>query len=290
MCALVLALRKIPIYAPGGGGATLGSNDMPSYSVAISDAEAAANRDKFAKAQEAKRMVPSPGVKRPDSDTLGDPTGADTRERPSTTVRNRNLPASTKETPATEKAILDTLHTRPPSNDAARDSEALPRSLIHSPSSSDPSRNDDFDEIRTGLLRRQTTLGKRRGPQAPNPSNLNMPGISERSLPPRLNMGFNDFVASAESPVESPVEMIDNSRPMDQVVGARTAGGNLYPQRSPQYQAAVQAQQAATGTQQPQIRPQNVRRLLPGSGNAFPQEPRQQQVQPGNFYRSESQE
>lgn len=41
MCALVLALRKIPIYAPGGGGAALGSVDQPSYTVSIPDTQAA---------------------------------------------------------------------------------------------------------------------------------------------------------------------------------------------------------------------------------------------------------
>ena len=63
MCALVLALRKIPIYAPGGGDAALGSSDKPTYSVAVTDAEAAANREAFAKTKEGKRLVPT---KKPD--------------------------------------------------------------------------------------------------------------------------------------------------------------------------------------------------------------------------------
>ncbi|KAI4125265.1 MAG: hypothetical protein LQ347_005430, partial [Umbilicaria vellea] len=77
MCALVLGLRKIPIYAPGGGGATLGSSDMPTYSVSVSDAEAAAKREAFAKTKEAKRLVPSPAVVHPTPDATGDSTGAD---------------------------------------------------------------------------------------------------------------------------------------------------------------------------------------------------------------------
>ncbi|TKA58227.1 hypothetical protein B0A49_10996, partial [Cryomyces minteri] len=56
MCALVLALRKIPIYAPGGGDAVLGSESKPTYAVAVTDADAALFRDQFAAKKEAKRL------------------------------------------------------------------------------------------------------------------------------------------------------------------------------------------------------------------------------------------
>ncbi|KAI8630822.1 serine/threonine protein kinase [Xylariaceae sp. FL1651] len=58
MCALVLALKKIPIYAPGGGGEALGGPTNPTYSVSVSDMEAAAARDKAAKNKDAGRLVP----------------------------------------------------------------------------------------------------------------------------------------------------------------------------------------------------------------------------------------
>jgi hypothetical protein len=58
MCALVLALRKIPIFGPGGGGAPLGDAANPSYSVAVSDDVAAAAREKAAKDADAARMSP----------------------------------------------------------------------------------------------------------------------------------------------------------------------------------------------------------------------------------------
>jgi hypothetical protein len=60
MCALALALKKIPIYAPGGGGEVLGGPTNPSYSVAVSDDVAAAARDKAAKDKEAKRIFIPP--------------------------------------------------------------------------------------------------------------------------------------------------------------------------------------------------------------------------------------
>ncbi len=59
MCALVLAIRKVPIYAPGGGDPALGNVNNPSYSVAVSDAEAAKSRDDFAARKEADRLVPT---------------------------------------------------------------------------------------------------------------------------------------------------------------------------------------------------------------------------------------
>ncbi|RYP71991.1 hypothetical protein DL771_004460 [Monosporascus sp. 5C6A] len=59
MCALTLALKRVPIYPPGGGGEALGGPTNPSYSVSISDEIAAAARDKAAEDREAKRMVPS---------------------------------------------------------------------------------------------------------------------------------------------------------------------------------------------------------------------------------------
>ncbi|KAK2032235.1 mechanosensitive ion channel [Colletotrichum zoysiae] len=73
MCALAMALKKIPIYAPGGGSEALGAAGNPAYSVAVSDQFAAAAREKAAKDKEAKRLVPSPAAEgtstKPDSNT-----------------------------------------------------------------------------------------------------------------------------------------------------------------------------------------------------------------------------
>ncbi|KAI3327539.1 serine/threonine protein kinase [Xylariaceae sp. AK1471] len=58
ICALVKALKKVPIYAPGGGNETLGGPTNPTYSVSVPDPVAAAARDKAAKEKDAKRLVP----------------------------------------------------------------------------------------------------------------------------------------------------------------------------------------------------------------------------------------
>jgi len=58
ICALTQALKKVPIYAPGGGGEALGGPTNPTYSVSVSDAEAATARDKAAQEKDAARLVP----------------------------------------------------------------------------------------------------------------------------------------------------------------------------------------------------------------------------------------
>ena len=73
MCALVLALRKVPIYAPGGGSAAAGSAENPNYSVAITDEQAAAFKAGYQEAKEAKHMpVPVPGTEVEAKDYFGD--------------------------------------------------------------------------------------------------------------------------------------------------------------------------------------------------------------------------
>ncbi|KAJ9149439.1 Mechanosensitive ion channel protein [Pleurostoma richardsiae] len=66
MCALALALKKIPVNGPGGGGTPLGDPANPSYSVTVTDDIAAAARAKAEKDKLAARMVP-PKTKDTDS-------------------------------------------------------------------------------------------------------------------------------------------------------------------------------------------------------------------------------
>ncbi len=58
MCALVLALRKVPIFGPGGGAPPLGDPANPAYNVTISDEIAAAAREKAAKDADSARSHP----------------------------------------------------------------------------------------------------------------------------------------------------------------------------------------------------------------------------------------
>ncbi|KAL1889211.1 hypothetical protein Sste5346_009069 [Sporothrix stenoceras] len=58
MCALALALKKVPIYGPGGGGDAAGGPLNPTYSVSVTDEFAATARAKSAEDKNQGRMVP----------------------------------------------------------------------------------------------------------------------------------------------------------------------------------------------------------------------------------------
>jgi hypothetical protein len=57
ICALALAMKKVPVYPPGGGSEPLGGHGNPSYSVAVTDDFAARARDDAEKTKEGKRMT-----------------------------------------------------------------------------------------------------------------------------------------------------------------------------------------------------------------------------------------
>ena len=58
MCALALALKKVPIAPPGGVSDALGGPLNPTYAVSVTDDWAAKQRDESAKTKDAARMVP----------------------------------------------------------------------------------------------------------------------------------------------------------------------------------------------------------------------------------------
>ena len=165
MCALVLALRKIPINGPGGGGPALGSVDQPTYSVAISDAQAATNRETAAKTRDAKRLFPLEKSLPAKSATAGVSSSAEPHERDSITPP----PLRVRHPLASESNALSTLNSRRPAADTATNPGDLiepttPKSLAQSVSTMDVldvDRTTSIEEVR-GLLRRQSTRGKRR--------------------------------------------------------------------------------------------------------------------------------
>ena len=133
MCALVSAIRKVPIYGPGGGDAGLGSSNNPTYSVAITDSEAKANMEKFSKDKESARLVPTsemdavlnpPSQPEPQSQT----TGFQPHETPSDSgLHYRGPAAATAATgsgppvaPSSEATFIDNLNTRPVAMDQSR--------------------------------------------------------------------------------------------------------------------------------------------------------------------------
>jgi small-conductance mechanosensitive channel len=187
MCALVLALRKIPIYGPSSGDAALGDMSKPTYSVAVTDAEAAANREAFTAKKEAKRLVSSkkpevPQTEEYSSKSTGvDPSGTNSSNR-SGTLRGRTdtrPTAATAGMSTTENTVVETLNARQPGLDPARDPDdndwvgghyrddsdsgnsTLDQLEPERTSSDEARRSKDIEEVR-GLLHREPTKGRRK--------------------------------------------------------------------------------------------------------------------------------
>ncbi|KAF6809215.1 serine/threonine protein kinase (mechanosensitive ion channel) [Colletotrichum musicola] len=134
MCALALALKKVPIYAPGGGSEALGAPGNPAYSVAVSDQFAAAARDKAAKDKEAARMVPTHHA--PGSDS-----GVDS---------------------VAEKQAMNDLNTRDPLAEEEWGYRVADESTLSGSRdrrSEDRRRSNDIDRVRSQLLKRGSTRG-----------------------------------------------------------------------------------------------------------------------------------
>lgn len=136
MCALVLAMRKVPINPPGGGGAPLGDFKNPSYNVAISDAEGIRAREKEADNKNAARLVP-----------------VDQAASVETTTKDYLAPPS-------ETLATNNLNSRDPAHDGARDA-----GTAREATSTGVTRNGTdtaaLEEMRN-VLRRQTTKGRRK--------------------------------------------------------------------------------------------------------------------------------
>ena len=267
MCALVLALRKIPIYAPGGGDAVLGSSDKPSYSVTVSDAEATKAREAYAGTKEGKRLIPSqkPNSSKPfATSTSVDSPDSDTAPPP---LRYR-LP------PLADQAALSDLNSRHPAADTALDGRDSDRGsqMSRAPPSDDGrsslDRKTSIEEVR-GLLRRQSTRGKRR------PSGSGAPYASAQGT--QSGLGF-----SVPTPVQegndASSEYFGQNPPPHQIIPQQ----QRYPSSDPYLQQPQRSEMGVTGQPSQNIRPgdleagvagqlQNpqLRRPMPGAGNSF---------------------
>jgi small-conductance mechanosensitive channel len=145
MCALVAALRAVPIYGPGGGSDLAGSAANPSYSVTTSSAEAKEAARITAKEREQARLFPSVKTDEESGDTAGETRAAGLTSR--------------------QAEVIGDLNSRSPGADFARDMAWT--------TSSDADENRTFDGVRRpsnesrsieevrGLLRRGSSRGKR---------------------------------------------------------------------------------------------------------------------------------
>jgi hypothetical protein len=133
MCALAAALRKIPIYGPGGGADALGGPENPTYSVSVSDEFASKARDESAKSKKEARLVPPPQTE--------------------------------EEAKALEEAAVSGLSARPPVREMGatgqwdNNNQLLGSDLTREASQR---RGASFESSRSGTVKRTSTSGRRR--------------------------------------------------------------------------------------------------------------------------------
>lgn len=202
MCALVLALRKIPINGPGGAGPALGSVDQPTYSVAVSDAQAALNREAASKARDAKRFYP---VEKPDIPAKSEQAGVTSSAEPNMRDSVTPPPLKFRHPPASESNALATLNSRRPAADTAHTPGDLieptsPKSVTQSVSTMDVpdfDRSVSIEEVR-GLLHRQSTVGKRRASNGA--TKIPRPPVSVSNFPqppPSMGLEYDPYAYSS---------------------------------------------------------------------------------------------
>lgn len=169
MCALVLAMRKVPIYGPSGSGPSLGEMGNPTYSVSIADEIATRKREAAAQATDAKRMVPAlTDTSNNDSNATLSPTMSEQAEfssRIDGMKTNLNNTSSAPLATIQETRAVNMLNERFPGQDTARDSGSFRADTNGAAQASIQGRRGsevaELEEVR-GLLRTATTKGRRR--------------------------------------------------------------------------------------------------------------------------------
>ncbi|KIX95976.1 uncharacterized protein Z520_08231 [Fonsecaea multimorphosa CBS 102226] len=90
VCALLSAVRKVPIDGPGGGGPAAGSMESPSYTVAITDDVAKAAKAVFDDNKDKKRMIPKNSPQASEIGVaVGGPQGSTALQVQSALIRSR---------------------------------------------------------------------------------------------------------------------------------------------------------------------------------------------------------
>ncbi|KIV84396.1 hypothetical protein PV11_00179 [Exophiala sideris] len=145
MCALTLALRKIPIFGPAGGDPAMGDKANPTYSVAISDDIAKKNKDNFAQEADKKRLVPNMSHSRNTSESDVTKTESGSRD-----YLGMSTGIDGEELRAVEKLVKRDVAVDP--------SEPLDQ---HRELSLNKRRSNDVEEVKS-ILKRQSTTGRRR--------------------------------------------------------------------------------------------------------------------------------
>ncbi len=149
MCGLALAIKRVPIHAPGGGGEALGGPTNPAYSVAVNNDWASSSRSTTAEKKEEARLI--------------------------------NQSAAQANAPSAERRAADELNTRDPLQEAVED-WGYENTLNSRGASAE--RADVGNGVRRGVSHRdistrESQRGRRKAGDTlpPVPLGENMPGL-----------------------------------------------------------------------------------------------------------------
>ncbi|RKF55781.1 putative MscS family protein C2C4.17c [Erysiphe neolycopersici] len=141
MCALVTALRQVPIYRPGGEGDPLGGPKNPGYTVAVTDEWAANAVKKSSEQKKSKRLIPL------------------------STEPKINLDEQLQQNSTLEFQLSDDINKNEPKINKNNDFQEPEESEINTGNTlrcEDNQRLEKIESLRQGLLKRQSTRGRRR--------------------------------------------------------------------------------------------------------------------------------
>ncbi|KAK4248565.1 Mechanosensitive ion channel-domain-containing protein [Corynascus novoguineensis] len=160
MCALTLALKRVPINGPGGGGDALGGPANPAYSVAVTDDFAAEARAKSEKEKAAKKLANQSAEEAANADSA-----AAAEQRAAEQINTSKPVVEAMD----DWGYDNTLPSREPSADRPRNSDVGAGTTT--------SRSD----VLSGLSTRESQRGRRRAGETLPPHALNddpnMPGV-----------------------------------------------------------------------------------------------------------------
>lgn len=249
MCALVAALRAVPINAPGGGSDAAGSAANPNYSVAISDSDAKENAQHTAEEREKARLIPTKKIQEAKDANPLSPTASSGRGGMAGLTYH-------------DAKIVNDLTSRDPASDPARDETAWATGRDDTSTLGGKTSIDyqDLNDVR-GMLRRESTRGKRKPSTETSRYNhpTGIPTINEPQ-PGEYSSGYMSPYTESQRPVYSTVPSPYRPTLQTQPTQYQSAQSNV-----PTVSTSVEMSQLPTRSTSNPYRNQNLR--SPTAGN-----------------------
>ncbi|KAL2159752.1 hypothetical protein VTH06DRAFT_1885 [Thermothelomyces fergusii] len=216
MCALALALKKVPIYGPGGGGDELGGPSNPSYSVAVTDEFAAQARAKSEREKAARRLANQSA-----EEAAGTESTAAAGQRAADQINTSKPGAEAMDGWGYEK----TLTSREPSADRIR------------PSDADAVTTASRSDVPSGISSRGSQRGRRKAGE---------------TLPPHALGGESNMLEAQLTRMSTSTRTDRRSFDVERQVGGPPPAGSPYDTWTPYDTPVSGAMQSGASSQSPQ--------------------------------------